>query len=105
MTRREYCCASFAGKPEEKLAAHFYDRAEAWYAAHPIAVGVCDPKEARKRIRRHEKECRQAVRDEYVANAAAVDQACGIFEPFSWFSLIVFLIRLFYDWTHERTEA
>ena len=101
-TRREYCCQSYAGTPNERLANHFYERTEAWYAEHPIAVGCADPKDARKAIKHHQRACQEAVREEYEANAEQVHQACGIVDPVSIFSIILFLIRLFYDFTHGR---
>lgn len=102
MTRRDYCCQSYAGTPHERLASHFYDRTEAWYAAHPIAVGASDPKEARKRLKHHQRDCQDAVRAEYEAHAEHVHQACGFVDPVSIFSIILFLIRLFFDFTHRR---
>lgn len=102
--RKAYCCQSFAGQPSERLANHLYDRMEVWYEAHPIAVGCADGKEARRRLKQHQRECQEAVRAEYLANREQVDQACGIIDPISIFSIIVFLVRLFYDWTHGRCE-
>lgn len=102
--RKTYCCQSYTGAPEERLASHLYDRAAAWYEAHPIAVGCADPKDARKRIKQHQRDCQEAVQAEYLANREQVDQACGIFDPVTIFSIILFLIRLFYDWTHGRDE-
>ena len=102
LTRREYCCQSYAGTSNERLADHLYDRMEAWYESHPIAVGVGDPKDARKRIKHHQRECQEAVRAEYEANPDQVHQACGIIDPVSVFSIILFLVRLFFDFTHRR---
>jgi len=101
--RRAYCCASYDDTPHERLANHFYARVEDWYLRNPLAVGCNDPKEFAKQLKRHQKQCQEAVRNEYIANQAAVDQACGFLDPISIFSIILTLIRLFYDWTHPRT--
>lgn len=93
-----YCCASYAGKAEENLAATLYDLTATWYAEHPIAAG-CSQNE----VKNHQKKCQKAVRAEYLARRDEIHEACGFFEPVTIISIILTIIRLFYDWTHGRT--
>ena len=97
--RREYCCCNAAGHSAKRLAAKLYDMTDAWYAEHGIAVG-CDA----KAIKHHQRDCETAIRAAYMANQAEIEQSCGFFEPLTVISIILTIIRLFYDWTHQRTS-
>ena len=91
-----YCCGRFADKPEEKLSAELFALAKTWYEQHPIAAG-CSPRD----IKHHASDCRDAIREDYFANAEAIQQRCGFFEPITVISLILTIIRLFYDWMYR----
>lgn len=95
--RQTYCCSSFAGQPEERLADELFTMSAAWYEQHPIAVG-CSSKD----LKHHQRECSDAIRADYFANRAAIEQRCGFFEPLTVISIILTIIRLLYDWTHQR---
>jgi len=94
--QRAYCCASFAGKPEERLSQKLFEMTGEWYAANPIAVG-CDAQS----IKHHQRACQDAVRAAYTEHQEEIHQACGFFEPLTVISIILTIIRLFYDWTHR----
>ena len=94
--RQTYCCAGYADKPEAALSLELFAIAEGWYAEHPIAVGS-----GSRGVKTHQRECQDAVRAYYTANRSAIEQRCGFFEPLTVISIILTIIRLFYDWTHR----
>ena len=94
--QRTYCCGRFANTPEEKLSTELFNLSAQWYAEHPLAVGC-----GSRQVKAHQRQCQDATRAAYFADREAIEQRCGFFEPITVISILLTIIRLFYDWSHR----